>query len=748
VTIDISVLSRKELNKSPYNKNAKNASNNTHVTAKNNKQCYEFDPENDIKHLAEKDTAQLSLKINVPDMLKKGIEKIRVIVTNKKIDKIVAEYDNKILVDDFEIVSSDLYNVKLHDTIVDSGKLSSKNLSNFSEIRPKKKQDDIVLTKKIIEKRSSIGEAIESNSDFLNELFLFNEQPKEVNKTVVVEDNFVISKNILRKRNDLKANDSVFITIVELSRKDNAFKTASLYDNWKILSVGEFKVNKYYTIIKRFKLHLDEKSNILKAVGTNNKNMATHLININNEKTEKLYLQKKTSINDNFKNITVKRLKNSFETIKVKEVNPAIYRIIDSKGKISDTFVGDVNKSFFTSKPTVSAFLLEKSIRIIVNNVPLDYEKFIVERFEGSNRTSLTEINVEKDTLIDGLPDNMLIFVDNDTEHNKLFTYQIKFLLKNGSTINTSISNRQIFIKPSGVFSLVGKIKKSKDGNSLIEFKTSVPGTDSKELFSSIQKKFPALDESQTSSLIDNYSNLTFVKLMSLNKTTGTIKTIKMQAATDDVVSFDLKNSSYNNNIVYFGELFSSSLIQVLENINATSPFNKGKNDYLPSFSLDLKQDINNFRSKFLSFSSINDGTLTYGKSLVEKPGTLIEASKTGVVTLISEISPKSTIDNKTMTSKIYIEERNVPAIKIKCYDKKVKSILIVTSSKNGRKYRTERALHNKSNAVTFYDIEANTCFSDEIIDYYAITVYNNYVLNDVIRLGTVICSKDNFRVL
>jgi hypothetical protein len=77
--------------------------------------------------------------------------------------------------------------------------------------------------------------------------------------------------------------------------------------------------------------------------------------------------------------------------------------------------------------------------------------------------------------------------------------------------------------------------------------------------------------------------------------------------------------------------------------------------------------------------------------------------------------------------------------------DENIYSVLIITSDQSIANYRVEKAVYD-DNKFVFYDINAQFDFINEIIDYYIVPVYDNYKIKNIEKIGTVLCSKNNFR--
>jgi hypothetical protein len=275
---------------------------------------------------------------------------------------------------------------------------------------------------------------------------------------------------------------------------------------------------------------------------------------------------------------------------------------------------------------------------------------------------------------------------------------------------------------------------------------TTVPSTDAQLLFNDISKNFPDITSEQTELLVDNYSYLSFVKFMMLNKETGEISTLDIKTATEGTAELVLEGQLDDSKFGYFCEMFSSSLISALENINSSSRYSSSTSDHFPN---DIKSaigiDKNNFLSKFSGYYSMNDGTLVYGRALAELPGTIVESAKTGVISIV-QIPEQEIQDIDTVTSfDIEIVDRNIPKISIELNDVNIQSALIITSDESSVNYRVEKAVYD-DNKFIFYDVNAQFDFMNEIVDYYIVPVYDNYKIKNIEKIGTVLCSKNNFR--
>jgi hypothetical protein len=385
---------------------------------------------------------------------------------------------------------------------------------------------------------------------------------------------------------------------------------------------------------------------------------------------------------------------------------------------------------------------------LLVKNVPKDFSHYIVYRYEESNKSKKTIVTVSGAEDINFFYENIMLLKDTTPDSNRSYGYQIKFITRNNTEILTNISNRAKYIEGSGAYSLVGSMI-TDSGENKITFETTVPVTDSQKIYDSIKENFPAIKEEFRDNLVENYSFLTFVKLMALDLKTGNIHTLDTKPTQSNIVEFNMDDYGLDKTYtLFFGEMFASSIIAIIENMNSSARYQNPSSDYIPSVSYEISSlglDPDNFMSKFTSFSSMNDGTLTYGRALANEPGSLIESSKTGVIAIVNKPEFTDEQTSLSFSENLIIRNRNIPVITLNFNNKLPDSVLIVASSENGLVFRVEKSIPSDGD-VTFYDLTAQTRFLNEIIDYFIIPVYNNYNIERIIKIGTVICSKDNFR--
>ena len=388
---------------------------------------------------------------------------------------------------------------------------------------------------------------------------------------------------------------------------------------------------------------------------------------------------------------------------------------------------------------------------LVVKNVPHDYLSRIVYRTEEMNKSTNKVIEVVDSSNFGDLDSKFQLIEDYNVDDNKSYKYQVKFTCKESDVVITNESNLQKFIKTTGAYSLDSDIVTSENGTN-ITFTTTVPSADSKMLFDNIKENFPNISDEYTSNLVESYTNLSFVKLMAYEKNSGSISVIDIKGASDNKVEFNITGKfSETNEFVFFGEMFSNGLFSSLQLINSAARYEKGTNDHIPSAAVSkviLDTELENFVSKFTSYSSMNEGTLTYGKALSELPGSVVESFKTGVIKVVEQKQKNSTSASKLRIEKnISIVNRNVPYLEITIDNENVESILIAASSSSGISYRVEKGfIDDTDRKVTFFDYNAQYDFIDEIIDYFIFPVYNNYIVKSAIKVGTVVCSKDSFR--
>jgi hypothetical protein len=246
---------------------------------------------------------------------------------------------------------------------------------------------------------------------------------------------------------------------------------------------------------------------------------------------------------------------------------------------------------------------------------------------------------------------------------------------------------------------------------------------------------------------------------MSLNRKTGKVKVIDTKTAVKRDIDSDNNIASFRvieseddkNNLIYFGEMFASPILTLVDNIKASGKYESGATgDYIPVAGLletDSSFDEYNFSSKFYSYDSINSGTLVYGKALANKPGRLVETGKTGVIEFLEFKEEDDENLKDGLLVKLDVIDRETPVIQVKRKSSKIDSAIIISSSSSGFKVVKEKSLLDSDN-FSFYDISAKENYSNETITYHVIPVYNNYKLGAFSKAGTVLCVKDDFRKL
>ena len=343
------------------------------------------------------------------------------------------------------------------------------------------------------------------------------------------------------------------------------------------------------------------------------------------------------------------------------------------------------------------------------------------------------------------LSNNMISLLDKDVHTGMSYTYQVKFLTADGFEIFSTESNLQKFITPSKVFSMSTAFNEAK---SEISVTAIAPESDAELAYTSIsdELKSPRLNETENSTFKDNYKFLSFIKLSSINRVTGEVSVVGIKTAKEDSTAiFPIKHLNIEE-FSFYCELFSGPLSTVLDNIASVAPFKKGDIDFTRNSDYSIGD---NFLSKFSSYSSLSDGVLTYGRALANEPGESIEALKTGVIEKIkippTEVEVSS--DNEEFSASIKIINRNIPKLIFYVKNTKIESFLIISTTKEGLSIRSEKA-SSAYKTILFHDVKAKTEFSDELVDYYFIPVYNNYKMGKITKIGTVLCSRDNFTYL
>ena len=716
------------------------------VKGTNNKVNYDFDLENDLQleRKAENIVLRFSMNANIPLMLKNKIRTIRVILSKARLSEIRRSYGKQDgIIEDFYINVSDYFDVRKKEEILKNKSLKTIDLANFSNSSISYKNQSLLGL--AIEKKLPLGEIFNKNNNEINKHFSFSRDTTSNNVLQASKETVLMTHYITKK---LNKKNALFVKIIELSSNKEDNITSVFDDTLKYYSINNFKLNNFNRIETKFLNIESEKNNKLFAAGRENKNRALHEIEVLNEESDTLTILKKSNLKDRFSKLKISEIKNSIgQNYNIRNSAPSIYRILDGKNKLYDVFVGDVNKQLFETKPNVHSFYLDNAIMLMINNVPRDFTHYTVYRYEESNKKNKTEIETNSSDF-NFFYDNMLILRDENVNDNKMYGYQVKFNTKNNTDILTNVSNRSTFIETTGSYTLSSEIV-SKDGEKSIVFTTTVPTTDSEYIYDSIKSNYPDISDDYKNNLVENYSYLSFVKLMALDLKTGNITVIGIKSAESNKIEFPMSNINLDeSNHIFFGEMFSNSIISMIENMNSSSRYQDGKNDYIPQVSYDLSSlnlDVDNFISKFTSYSSMNTGTLTYSRALSDEPGNIIETYKTGVTTIVNKPQFLKNDNTLNIDKKIEINNRNVPTITINFKSNAPDSVLIVASSEKGINFRTEKGI-TENGTVVFYDQLAKFEFLNEIIDYFIIPVYNNYNINNVVKLGTVICSKDNFR--
>ena len=718
------------------------------VVSKNKQSNYVFDKINDIKliEIQGNDYLSFSMLSDLPDMLSNNVKFIRVILSKEKITSLNSIYDSDTFLKEF------FFNV--HDYV------------NYEEIQNIKKNNEIKSIKvlsanKDINLRTSIQD--EDSTSLLEHVI---KNKKSAGK--VLRDKDIFSKFI--EHDELKDPDMYRVSIKRALMK-KTFLLKDILDSElhiKILETNEEKTNYYsiedYTItesdilaIKRKRTELDiTKNNFLQAKGVQNKKNAEHKINVLNESGELFDIYKKKSIYSDFE---IEYTQNTIDAtrgivqnfpIKIKSSKPAIYRTVDNNKKFEDIFIGDVKSEFFSKKPIIHTLSGENGILLVVKNVPHEYEKFIITRQIKNNKKTRVELkNVNSAEEIPSISNDILVLKDLKIKNNTSYSYQIKFILKSGIELISNISNDSYFIIPEKVYGLSSD--HSVQGNTMtIKFETSVPDSLGENIYSAVRENFPNITDDDWSNINESFSYIAFVKLMSFNLNTGEVSEIEIKTSQNNeaVFKIDIEDIRKKTDFIYFGEMFASPLVSLLENNFASSGYDKSVDSYVPSTSyLDAANqgDKHNFISKFFNYDAISFGTITYGKALAEKPGKLIETGKTGLI----EFVDYEQIENTYLEKLFYtfkVVDHEIPRITIQSKDQRIKSAIVLVNSSKGIEIREEKSLIKEK--FTFYDIDAKNDFLNETITYYIIPVYNNYRLGTVVEIGTVLCLKDDFRSL
>jgi hypothetical protein len=744
VTLNIENISRNNL--SPDEGFDPTTEQVSSMTSRNNEKNYDFDDKNDLQFVLKNGIPKLKLSINskIPDMILKRVDKIRVILSYENIVNLSTETDK--IVYDFFFNVNDYYDFNKRDKILKSKVLKNIALINSSNSSIEIKTENMSLFDKVLNNRKSLGEILDTKRR-TSEIFELNNQ--EQNKIIYAEINTALMSHVITT--ELNPFVPIHIKIIELQRSNIVVDSRENYTHY---SINSYFIPSYANTAIKFAKIVTEKNNILSVKGFDNKSNSVHELDVINEKNDYFRILSKESIHNEFKRELIDPFdpddqfsKKIHKRIQINRNTPAIYRIIDNNKKLKDVFIGDVKEWLFNSTPSISVFSLNANINIIVKNVPQDFLKYIVYRTEGKNLKTRIVVETEVSNSFD-VSRNLMLLADNTVDSNKIYRYQIKFITNNDAEILTNYSNEQMFIKPSGSYSLSTELITNDDGISKIVSTTTVPVTVAQLLFDDISRDFPDIDEERTRLLVDNYSYLSFVKFMRLNRETGEITTLGLKTATENIAELSLHTQLDHSKFGYFCEMFSSSLVSALENINSSSRYLSSTKDHFPILTETtsaIGTDRNNFLSKFSGYYSMNEGTLVYGRALADLPGNIIESAKTGVISVV-QIPEQEIQDIDTVTSfDIEIIDRNIPKISIELNDVNIQSALIVTSEEASVNYRVEKAVYD-DNKFIFYDVNAQFDFMNEIVDYYIVPVYDNYKIKNIEKIGTVLCSKNNFR--
>lgn len=723
------------------------------ISHNNGSKQYEFDPSKDLKLMtaAGKPTLQLSIKANVVGMISNEIKFIRVVLSSKRllnlnrmknsdsfIKEIYFNLDDYVSTDKKKLISERAYYKKIKITSSDH----YKELLSTTESQ----EENIDMLLSAIKHKNSAGKMIDRDSTFLDEINELNSKDKKTEINNIFVNNVMMKK--LLKFETQPSISSLWVKVIEINKNGASFNTIIDY-NISTASAG---------IYKNFSETLVEKNNYLEAHGARQKKRSSHNINIINEVYDKVEIYKKSSIDSRFKMLEINDTSRKKETlIKIPGSNDCIYRVIDENNTFRDVFIGDVKREFLDDKPSATSITTNYGNVIIIKRAPADRISYTLFRSVGDS-VEFTEVqSTESFESVTMSNLNDLVLYDSTTKHNKQYKYYVRFYTSSGNTIDTSETNYSKFIQTSGKYSMTVDSTHTIDGKN-IQFTTSVPSAEGTFLYDAIEGYFPDIDEGTMDDILKNYSYVAFVKLMSLNRKTGKVKAIDTKTAVKRDIDSDNNIASFRvieseddkNNLIYFGEMFASSILALMENIKASGKYESGATgDYIPVAGLseiDSSFDEYNFSSKFYSFDSINSGTLVYGKALANKPGRLVETGKTGVIEFL-EFKEEDEVFKDALEVKLDVIDRETPVIQVKRKSSKIDSAIIISSSSTGFRVVKEKSLLDDGR-FSFYDVNAKENYSNETITYHVIPVYNNYKLGTFSKAGTVLCVKDDFRKL
>ena len=712
-----------------FNNSATSIATQEIITGTNNPKNYEFDPENDIQIVAVKEKKRLSMTLfsNVPQLLTRGIYKIKVLISHKEILNITSERESIISTIEYNV--NDYYNSANHDDIIEDQYLKTIQITDNKQTF-KKSENHLESLKSLIKEKKSLGEFLR-NKKHLNESFVIE---NSLGTTFSVVSENVVMKKLIEEKVPIEKD--FFVKIIEFSKHPLTHVDV-------IESINSFYV-KHKIINDNYEIINNEKNNYLNEFGTINKIRSNHILDIDNEKDEQVEIFTKNSLKNKFKNIPgLLNERNNYKKA-INATGATIYRVTDKSMKLKDVFIGDVRKEFFENRPILTVVAYNKGILLILRDAPFDYLKMLIYRNVNGNKNNRKLVSV---TATDDLrlSNNMISLLDKDVHTGMSYTYQVKFLTADGFEIFSTESNLQKFITPSKVFSMSTAFNEAK---SEISVTAIAPESDAELAYTSIsdELKSPRLNETENSTFKDNYKFLSFIKLSSINRVTGEVSVVGIKTAKEDstaifpIIHLNIEEFSF------YCELFSGPLSTVLDNIASVAPFKKGDIDFTRNSDYSIGD---NFLSKFSSYSSLSDGVLTYGRALANEPGESIEALKTGVIEKIkippTEVEVSS--DNEEFSASIKIINRNIPKLIFYVKNTKIESFLIISTTKEGLSIRSEKA-SSAYKTILFHDVKAKTEFSDELVDYYFIPVYNNYKMGKITKIGTVLCSRDNFTYL
>jgi hypothetical protein len=698
----------------------------------NKPKSYEFIPNSDVKLLKENESVFYSFSIfaNISKMLNKNISEIRVIVSNDKIKNINSIEPDKVI--DFKFNINDYFDISKKQSIKDTGVVKTIQVSKRNNNLIELTKDNNEIFKSVVTYKKSLGELLKSKKININEILSSDSLNEE-------DISFTENSVILQKKfplHNLKESRKMFFKILEIAK--NPITGSDVY-----ISVNDFFV---YTrdIRKAFKKTNSEFENKLSSFGFNDSSKAIHSLTVENEIKTPFFVFKKNDVNEKFELLKSTISTYSETLLEFKNASASIYRIIDDNQALVDVFVGDVSSEFFDKIPTITAISHNNSIKLIITDAPDSTTKFSVQRTTNRDRLTTTDVFLSSTSL--DMSDNINVLIDKNVASETLYEYQITYYLLNGKSVTTNISNIIKFIPASKKFDILPTYISE---NNEIIVKISSPPTDSNLIFNSIKNSdsFPLATDADLQTLAETYSYISYVKLLKIDKKTGEILTVDMKSSIEPTIKFDINSEENVADFHYFCELFSSSFLAALENLRSTNPFISGDASWVPGAAFGGEID-DNFKSKFFSYSSMENGTLTYGEALSQEPGSTSETFKTGIIKSVkSQLKNDEVIKRHKYSFNLDIINRNIPKITASFLDENIESVLIVTTDDTGLNFRTEKAI-SPDRTIEFFDVKAKEDFNNILIDYLIIPVYNDYSLKSILRPGAVLCSKNNFILL